>query len=207
MRIVDEFPEDDAALEVATIQWPVQRTLRETRLARRQPSLLLIEPGAPVPEIDAVLEDWTLTTASFNELEARRQTVQRRAAALREDSARTTSPSLDLDGVLRVGDRSVILAPVEVRLLRAFLRAAGLSSLPRRTHDECLAGRCAQEQFAQRPIGPPSQAAGSARIFVPHLCQSRLHARAGRRGDDPRRSDCRIGVRARGSRGRIHLVS
>ena len=125
MRIVDEFPEDDAALEVATIQWPVQRTLRETRLARRQLSLLLIEPAAPVPEIDAVLEDWTLTTASVNELEARRQTVQRRAAALREDSARTTSPSFDLDGVLRVGDRSVILAPVEVRLLRAFLARQG----------------------------------------------------------------------------------
>jgi DNA-binding response OmpR family regulator len=125
VRIVDEFSADDGVLEVATIQWPAQRTLRATRLARRQPSLLLIEPGAPVPFIDAVLEDWTLATASFNELEARREAVRRRAAALREHSPRSASPSLDLDGVLRIGDRSVILAPIEVRLLRAFLARPG----------------------------------------------------------------------------------
>ena len=129
MRIVDESPADDGVFEVATIQWPAQRALRETRLERRQPSLLLIEPGAPLPDIDAVLEDWTVTTASLDELEARRQAVLRRAAALREDSAPTASPSLDVDGVLRVGDRSVILAPIEVRLLRAFLSRPRISSI------------------------------------------------------------------------------
>ena len=41
------------------------------------------------------------------------------------DSTGDDVPTIDLDDVLRVGDHSVVLAPIEVRLLRAFLAHPG----------------------------------------------------------------------------------
>ena len=113
-------------LEVATIQWPAQAARREDRLAHGEPNLLLVEPGAVVPDVDLFLEDWTYTTALPTELDTRRSALTRRARARRDAASRLTTPTLDpVHNVLRLGDRSLILAPIEVRLLRAFLGSPG----------------------------------------------------------------------------------
>ena len=114
---------------VTTLRWPDQRPLRDLRIAQGSPCLLLIEPGIDVPEINAVLEDWTLTTASPTELTARCEALERRVAVLphdaRDDPTSDELPTIDLDDVLRVGDHSVVLAPIEGRLLRAFMTHPG----------------------------------------------------------------------------------
>jgi DNA-binding response OmpR family regulator len=125
VRTVRHFHPNDEDAQVATIRWPDQGSLRDRRIARGEPCLLLIEPDIAVPETDAFLEDWTLTTASPIELKARREALLRRVAALPDDTSRNTNPTFDLDDVLRVGDRSLILAPIEVRLLRVFLASPG----------------------------------------------------------------------------------
>jgi DNA-binding response OmpR family regulator len=125
VHTVDHFDPNDEDASVATIRWPDQKSLRDQRIARGEPCLLLIEPDIAVPETDAFLEDWTLTTASPIELKARREAILRRVSALPDDTSRDTNPKLDLDDVLRVGDRSLSLAPIEVRLLRVFLNSPG----------------------------------------------------------------------------------
>jgi hypothetical protein len=122
---VDNFPTNEQSTFVATIQWPGEKWLRDDRLARGEASLLLVEPGAAVPETDAILEDWASTTATPSELDARREAVMQRVVALRGELARNAIPSLDLDNVFRFGDRSLIVAPIEVRLLKALLEHAG----------------------------------------------------------------------------------
>jgi DNA-binding response OmpR family regulator len=114
-----------SAYEVATVRWPAEALRREDRLAAEEPSLLLVEAGAPVPETDAFLEDWASVTAPAVEVDARLAALARRAAARRDAIGRISTPTLDVDNVLRVGDRSLILAPIEVRLLREFLKSPG----------------------------------------------------------------------------------
>jgi DNA-binding response OmpR family regulator len=116
---------DDDAGGVATLRWPDQRPIRDERIAHGSPCLLLIEPGIDVPEIDAVLEDWTLTTATVTEMNARRDALVRRVAVLPHDPVADAEPTIDLDDVLRVGDHSLVLAPIEARLLRTFLDDPG----------------------------------------------------------------------------------
>jgi hypothetical protein len=109
---------------VATIEWPVQAAWRDDRAARGEPSILLIAVGSPVPETDPFLEDWALITASAAELEARQAALWLRVQERREMHDRQTTPVL-VDNVLRLGDRSLVLAPIEVRLLRALLNSQG----------------------------------------------------------------------------------
>jgi hypothetical protein len=165
------------------VQWPAQASRREDRLARGEPSLLLIQTGAPVPDTDAFLEDWAHTTASPQELEARCAAIAQRAAERRDAESRMTTPALDMDNVLRLGDRSLILAPIEVRLLRAFLESPGFGDFTRRPHTRRVARWRTQEQQPQRPPRSTSKTSRASTSVDPHPAQAWLHARAPEHGD------------------------
>ncbi len=98
---------------VAVIRWPDAAAWREALAGERRPRLLLVERGdVPPPQLD-VLEDWMWAPAEPVELDARTSTLAARWLA-------TTSvrPSIDDDGVLHAGDRSVALSPQRVALAR-----------------------------------------------------------------------------------------
>jgi DNA-binding response OmpR family regulator len=85
-----------------------------------QPRLLLLEDGAPPPDIGESLEDWIRVPADEVDLRARVEGLLRRIVG-----PEATVPELDGDGVLRAGERWVSLPPVEARLTAALLDRYG----------------------------------------------------------------------------------
>jgi len=101
---------------VAVIRWPQDDGWREALASERQPRLLLVERGQVPPTPQDVLEDWMWAPAEPVELEARTATL-----AARWFRATAVRPSIDDDGVLRAGDRSVALSPQRVALARVLV--------------------------------------------------------------------------------------
>jgi DNA-binding response OmpR family regulator len=98
----------------------MEQARREQARQACRPRLLLVEDGAPPPDLLDQLEDWIRVPAPTADLRARVEGLRRRACALNP-----VEPTLDEDGVLRVGDRWAALPPVEARLTRAFLDRFG----------------------------------------------------------------------------------
>jgi hypothetical protein len=106
-------------VEVALVQWPVEKDRREALRRSGQPRLLLVERGAPPIPVDE-FEDWIRLPADDLDLRVRVESLRRRTG-----SDASLVPDLDDDGVLRVGDRWVSLPPVEARLTSALLERFG----------------------------------------------------------------------------------
>ena len=84
------------------------------------PRLLLLEAGAPPPEINDCLEDWIRVPAADADLRARVRALEARCHRhLR------LVPELDVHGVLRFGSAWVSLPPVEARLVDALIERFG----------------------------------------------------------------------------------
>jgi hypothetical protein len=107
------------AKEVALIRWPAEQDRREELRRSARPRLLLVERGPPPIPTDE-LEDWIRLPADDLDLRVRMEGLRRRIGG---DSGST--PVLDDDGVLRVGDRWVSLPRVEARLTAALLGRFG----------------------------------------------------------------------------------
>ena len=79
-----------------------------------------MEDGTAPPDPIDCLEDWLRLPASDDEVQARTEAVRRRS-----ELHGNGPPTLDDQGVLRVGDRWVALPPVEARITAALLERFG----------------------------------------------------------------------------------
>src|SRR3954471_12126875 len=100
---------------VQLLHWPADRDRRESMVARAQPCVWAVAPGEAPPDQWGPLEDWVRDGTDERDLSARIERVKLRAEAQR------AAPALDHDGVLWWRDRCAPLAPVEARLMGAFL--------------------------------------------------------------------------------------
>jgi DNA-binding winged helix-turn-helix (wHTH) protein len=109
-------------VDVVLVRWPSERQRREQLRAAGGPRLLLVEDGGMPPLGGDVLEDWIRIPADEVDLQLRLAGVEARARAVaRSDDV----PTLDADGVLRVGRSRVPLPPLEARLTSALLDRIG----------------------------------------------------------------------------------
>lgn len=109
------------------MHWPGEATRLSELRAVGLPRLLLVD-GAQPPVLVDCLEDWVRAPGEEAEIRARVHTLRSRAVAHSSDR-----PVLDEDGVVRLGDRTATLPPVETRLMAAMVERFGLV-----THRETL---------------------------------------------------------------------
>jgi two-component system OmpR family response regulator len=101
------------SVDVAVVHWPAEAERLERLRAAREPRLVIVEHGPPPTTIDG-LEDWLRAPVDESDLRTRLSTLRQRAAT------DPTSVSVD-DGVLRAGNRIVVLPPIQARLAAALL--------------------------------------------------------------------------------------
>ena len=105
-------------MDVVLVRWPDERDRREELRRSGRPRLLLLDDGSPAPTTVDALEDWIRLPADEADVRARVQALELRAIG---GGATADVPSLDEDGVLRLGGHWVALPPVEARLTDALL--------------------------------------------------------------------------------------
>ena len=106
------------AWPVAVVQWPEESQRADALVRDRRLRLYLVAPDADPPIDWDGLSDWIRRPAEPRDVFARIETLQRRAE-------RSPKPSLDDDSVLWRGRSWIALAPIEARLMRAFLQRPG----------------------------------------------------------------------------------
>jgi hypothetical protein len=107
-------------MDVVLLRWPSESERRDRLSESGVARLLLVEPGEPLPPVVDELEDWVRVPADEVEVQARVSTLSARARA-----GVSSVPTLDGDGVVRLGDAWTSLPPVEARLLEALLARFG----------------------------------------------------------------------------------
>ncbi|MFM8302717.1 MAG: transcriptional regulator [Actinomycetota bacterium] len=98
-------------MDVALVRWPAEAERLEQLQAARAPRLVIVERGDP-PVTSDELQDWLRAPVDEADLRVRLETLRARAAR------RAAPVTLDR-GVLRVGDRVVVLPPIQARLADA----------------------------------------------------------------------------------------
>ncbi|CAN5718959.1 hypothetical protein BH24ACT3_BH24ACT3_10070 [soil metagenome] len=106
--------------DVAIMNWPDDEAERNRLRSEGRPLLLVVENGDLPPADLADHEDWIRLPAPDADVDARVNALRRRAAGRSNGP-----PTLDGDGVLRLGERWVSLPPVEARLTAALLARLG----------------------------------------------------------------------------------
>ena len=107
-------------MDVVLVRWPLEADRRAQLVESRVPRLILVEQDAEPPIPEDCLEDWIWVPAGERAVAARVATL-----AVRHGLHSRVVPLLDDDGVLRVDDAWVSLAPVEARLCAALLARFG----------------------------------------------------------------------------------
>ena len=87
----------------------------------RRPRLLLLDAGAEPPAADDCFEDWVVLPVEEHELASRTRALTARVAR-----HQAIEPAVDASGVLRYGDRILVLPPVEARLAGALATRFGV---------------------------------------------------------------------------------
>lgn len=108
-------------VDVAFIRWPDDAERRAILVEERRPRLLLLDPGERPPEITDCFEDWVVLPVEESELASRTRALATRVAA-----HQASEPTVDDAGVLRFGDRLLVLPPVEARLAAALVARFGV---------------------------------------------------------------------------------
>lgn len=103
---------------VRLLRWPAEEIKRRECGRLNIPRLLVLEAGVAAPECCDALEDWIRPPVLQTD-------VQARVSALRRRAADWLGPKVDDDGTLRVGDKSIILSPIETAIVRTLARADG----------------------------------------------------------------------------------
>ena len=136
-------------MDVVLLRWPAESARRDELLEAGCARLLLVEDGALPPEPFDCLEDWIRVPAPELDLHARLAALEVRAA-----HHAPAIPSLDGDGVLRLGPAWVSLPPVEARLTTALLdrfgAVVGREALARAGWPDGTAGRNALDVHVLR---------------------------------------------------------
>jgi hypothetical protein len=105
---------------VTLLEWPGQQA-RRAELRRAQEPCFLVVPDGVAPPLDTdVLEDWARQSADPAEVYARLTVLAERAARRHE-----AQPVVDGDGLLHWAGQSVVLSPIEARLVRVLAGALG----------------------------------------------------------------------------------
>ena len=100
-------------MDVAIVHWPIEADRLERLRVERIPRLVMVARGSPPVTTDD-LEDWLRTPA--DEIE-----IRIRIATLRGRASRNRAALSIEDGVLRAGDRLVVLSPIQARLAAALI--------------------------------------------------------------------------------------
>ena len=108
-------------MDVAYLRWPEDAAKHAALVEERRPRLLLVDEGAPPPEPTDCFEDWVVLPVEEAEIAQRT-----RALAARVARHRAVEPTVDQSGVLRFGDRLLVLPPVEARLAAAMCTRFGV---------------------------------------------------------------------------------
>lgn len=95
------------------MHWPAEADRLERLRSTGSPRLVIVDDGRPPVVVDA-LEDWLRAPADEEELAARLETLRIRAGGVRREVRIA-------DGVLHVGDRIVVLPPIQSRLAETLL--------------------------------------------------------------------------------------
>jgi len=106
--------------DVVQVRWPVGEALRRELADRGVPRLLLVDGDGPAPVCADPLEDWIRLPARGDDVDARMESLLRRAT-----DAPGGAPAIDPDGVVRFGRRWAALPPVEARLMAALVERFG----------------------------------------------------------------------------------
>ena len=102
-------------MTVELVHWPAERDRRSRLREANQPRLLLVEATASPPLTDDPCEDWVRLPADHRDVQARVESLRRRAA---------TDPTL-ADGVLRTATGWVALPELEARIVAPLLARMG----------------------------------------------------------------------------------
>lgn len=108
-------------MDVAFIRWPEDSDRRDALVEERRPRLLLLDPGSQPPEPTDCFEDWVVLPVEEQELASRTRALTARVAR-----HQAVEPAVDTSGVLRYGDRLLVLPPVEARLATALASRFGI---------------------------------------------------------------------------------
>lgn len=104
---------------VRTLRWPREEPARQSLRRSGLPCLLLVAAESPPPVVEG-LEDWVRMPAAETDVAARREALARRATA----EGREATVTLE-EGLLSVGDRWVVLPPVQAALAEVLLERRG----------------------------------------------------------------------------------
>lgn len=110
-----------AAVDVAFLRWPEESDRRSVLVEERRPRLLLLDAGAEPPDPTDCFEDWVTLPVEELELTSRTRALNARVAR-----HQAVEPAVDASGVLRYGDRLLVLPPVEARLAGALASRFGI---------------------------------------------------------------------------------
>lgn len=102
------------------VRWPGERREREELARMGRARLLLVDDDAAPPIAADPLEDWVRVTDGDLDVRARMEGLR-----LRLEQTLELVPELDVDGVLRFGERWAPLPPVEARLTSALVSRFG----------------------------------------------------------------------------------
>lgn len=106
--------------DVTIVRWPDERALREELARSGRARLLLVHTTAAPPVASDPLEDWVRAPCGELDVRARLEGLR-----LRLEQTLELVPELDVDGVIRFGDRWAPLPPVEARLTSVLVRRFG----------------------------------------------------------------------------------
>lgn len=109
-------------MDVHLVRWPSESLRRRHLASVGAPRLLLVDEGAPAPDVFDIMEDWVRTPATDEDVRARIATLSARAGGL---GATPAAPALDDDGVMRHAGTWVHLPPIEHRLAAQLLARFG----------------------------------------------------------------------------------
>lgn len=108
-------------MDVAFIRWPDDADRRAALVEERRPRLLLLDAGVRPPDSVDCFEDWVVMPVDETELASRTRALSARVAR-----HQAVEPTVDDAGVLRYGDRLLVLPPVESRLASALVAKFGV---------------------------------------------------------------------------------
>lgn len=108
-------------MEVVALSWPLEEERRRMLAEQGVPRLLVIGEGQMPPLVDSPLEDWIRVPASEVDRAARVEVLRRRASG-DDDRER---PTIDDDGLVRVGRAWVAVPPVEASLAKTLIERFG----------------------------------------------------------------------------------
>lgn len=108
-------------MDVAYLRWPEDSDRYRALVEERRPRLLLLDAGAAPPDPADCFEDWVVLPVEEDELASRTRALTARVA-----QHQAVEPVVDASGVLRFGDRLLILPPVEARLAAALCARFGV---------------------------------------------------------------------------------